>query len=67
MLVEEILIEKCGENGVVPPTITRLKSGPPSGDQLSIAPCFSLGLCIVIIGSFGWIFVFFNKNPAKTN
>jgi methylglyoxal synthase len=33
MLVEEALIEKCGENGVVPPTVTRLKSGPLGGDQ----------------------------------
>lgn len=32
-LVEETLIEKCAENGVVPPTVTRLKSGPLGGDQ----------------------------------
>lgn len=32
-LVEETLAEKCGENSVVPPTITRLKSGPLGGDQ----------------------------------
>ena len=33
MLVEETLIEKCAENGVVPPTVKRLKSGPLGGDQ----------------------------------
>lgn len=32
-LVEEALTEKCGENGVVPPTVTLLKSGPLGGDQ----------------------------------
>ncbi|MGM0620310.1 MAG: methylglyoxal synthase [Bacteroidota bacterium] len=32
-LVEETLIEKCAANGVVPPTVTRLKSGPLGGDQ----------------------------------
>ncbi len=32
-LVEEALTEKCGEYGVVPPTVTLLKSGPLGGDQ----------------------------------
>jgi methylglyoxal synthase len=32
-LVEEALIEKCRENDAVPPTVTRLKSGPLGGDQ----------------------------------
>lgn len=32
-LVEETLAEKCRENSIVPPTITRLKSGPLGGDQ----------------------------------
>lgn len=32
-LIEETLTEKCRENNVVPPTITRLKSGPLGGDQ----------------------------------
>ena len=32
-LVEETLIEKCRENNAVPPTVTRLKSGPLGGDQ----------------------------------
>jgi len=32
-LVEEALIEKCAANGVVPPTVARLKSGPLGGDQ----------------------------------
>lgn len=32
-LVEETLSEKCSENSVVPPTVTRLKSGPLGGDQ----------------------------------
>ncbi len=32
-LVEEILAEKCIENNMVPPTITKLKSGPLGGDQ----------------------------------
>jgi methylglyoxal synthase len=32
-LVEETLTEKCRENSVVPPTVTRLKSGPLGGDQ----------------------------------
>ena len=32
-LVEETLIEKCVENNVVPPTVTKLKSGPLGGDQ----------------------------------
>lgn len=32
-LVEETLAEKCHENSVVPPTITKLKSGPLGGDQ----------------------------------
>lgn len=32
-LVEDILAEKCNENNTVPPTITRLKSGPLGGDQ----------------------------------
>ena len=32
-LVEETLAEKCIENNVVPPTVTRLKSGPLGGDQ----------------------------------
>ncbi len=32
-LVEETLLEKCSKNNKVPPTITRLKSGPLGGDQ----------------------------------
>lgn len=32
-LVEETLSEKCRKNNVVPPTVTRLKSGPLGGDQ----------------------------------
>ncbi len=32
-LVEETLIEKCIEDNEVPPTVTRLKSGPLGGDQ----------------------------------
>ena len=32
-LVEETLIEKCIENNAVPPTVTKLKSGPLGGDQ----------------------------------
>lgn len=32
-LVEETLIEKCIEYNAVPPTVTKLKSGPLGGDQ----------------------------------
>jgi methylglyoxal synthase len=32
-LVEETLAEKCSQEDFVPPTITRLKSGPLGGDQ----------------------------------
>lgn len=32
-LVEEALIQKCKENNEIPPTVTRLKSGPLGGDQ----------------------------------
>jgi methylglyoxal synthase len=32
-LVEEALVKKCEENDVVPPEISRLKSGPLGGDQ----------------------------------
>ncbi|PIF06324.1 MAG: methylglyoxal synthase [Draconibacterium sp.] len=32
-MVEETLAEKCIENNEVPPTVTRLKSGPLGGDQ----------------------------------
>lgn len=32
-LVEETLREKCNKNNKVPPTVTRLKSGPLGGDQ----------------------------------
>lgn len=32
-LVQEMLEEKCEENGTVPPTVSRLKSGPLGGDQ----------------------------------
>ena len=32
-LVKETLDAKCLENSVVPPTVTRLKSGPLGGDQ----------------------------------
>ncbi|PKQ62198.1 methylglyoxal synthase [Labilibaculum manganireducens] len=32
-LVGEVLEKKCEENNVVPPIITRLKSGPLGGDQ----------------------------------
>lgn len=32
-LVEETLTEKCSENDEVPPTVTKLKSGPLGGDQ----------------------------------
>jgi methylglyoxal synthase len=32
-LVEETLAAKCLENDAVPPTVTRLKSGPLGGDQ----------------------------------
>lgn len=32
-LIEEAISEKCLEYGVVPPTVTRLKSGPLGGDQ----------------------------------
>lgn len=32
-LVEDTLKEKCEKHGEVPPTVTRLKSGPLGGDQ----------------------------------
>lgn len=32
-LVEDTLKEKCSKNNKVPPTVTRLKSGPLGGDQ----------------------------------
>ncbi len=32
-LVQAKLIEKCAENDVIPPDVTRLKSGPLGGDQ----------------------------------
>lgn len=32
-LVETTLTAKCGENDTVPPTVTKLKSGPLGGDQ----------------------------------
>ena len=32
-MVEEVLAEKSTENAVVPPTVSRLKSGPLGGDQ----------------------------------
>jgi methylglyoxal synthase len=32
-LVNNVLIEKCQENDVIPPEIVRLKSGPLGGDQ----------------------------------
>jgi methylglyoxal synthase len=32
-MVEEALNQKCMENNEVPPTVTRLKSGPLGGDQ----------------------------------
>jgi methylglyoxal synthase len=32
-LIEETLSERCEENSTVPPTVTRLKSGPLGGDQ----------------------------------
>jgi methylglyoxal synthase len=32
-LVNAVLIEKCRENDVIPPSIERLKSGPLGGDQ----------------------------------
>ncbi|HCE58304.1 MAG TPA: methylglyoxal synthase, partial [Prolixibacteraceae bacterium] len=32
-LVEDTLREKCSKNNKVPPTVTRLKSGPLGGDQ----------------------------------
>lgn len=32
-LVEETLAKKCEEQGAVPPTVKRLKSGPLGGDQ----------------------------------
>ncbi len=32
-LTEDIIAKKCEENGVVPPTVTKLKSGPLGGDQ----------------------------------
>jgi methylglyoxal synthase len=32
-LIEEAIFEKCLEFGAVPPTVTRLKSGPLGGDQ----------------------------------
>lgn len=32
-MVEDTLSEKCNEHGAVPPTVTRLKSGPLGGDQ----------------------------------
>ena len=32
-LVEDTLREKCNKNNKVPPTVTRLKSGPLGGDQ----------------------------------
>lgn len=32
-LVEKTLVEKCGEGDVIPPLVTRLKSGPLGGDQ----------------------------------
>ena len=32
-LVKDTLQKRCEENGVVPPTIARLKSGPLGGDQ----------------------------------
>ena len=32
-LVDQVLIEKCNDNNVVSPTVTKLKSGPLGGDQ----------------------------------
>lgn len=32
-LVEQILIQKCEENDIIPPVVTKLKSGPLGGDQ----------------------------------
>jgi len=32
-LIEDAISEKCFEYGAVPPTVTRLKSGPLGGDQ----------------------------------
>jgi len=32
-LVQETLLRKCQENEVIPPEVTRLKSGPLGGDQ----------------------------------
>ncbi|WP_347839804.1 methylglyoxal synthase [uncultured Draconibacterium sp.] len=32
-MVEEALATSCNEHGTVPPTVTRLKSGPLGGDQ----------------------------------
>ena len=32
-MVEEALAESCHKHGTVPPTVTRLKSGPLGGDQ----------------------------------
>lgn len=32
-LIEEKLSERCEQNSAVPPTVTRLKSGPLGGDQ----------------------------------
>jgi methylglyoxal synthase len=32
-LIEEAIAQKCAENGVVPPLVTRLMSGPLGGDQ----------------------------------
>ncbi len=32
-LVEDTLTQNCNEHGAVPPTVTRLKSGPLGGDQ----------------------------------
>lgn len=32
-IIEEALNEKCEENGMIPPEVVRLKSGPLGGDQ----------------------------------
>ncbi|NLU40404.1 MAG: methylglyoxal synthase [Bacteroidales bacterium] len=32
-MVEQVLVEKCKENDIIPPVINKLKSGPLGGDQ----------------------------------